>query len=122
MIRTIAVFLVACFLFTGCKKSSSDSSTVVEYQVIATNSSSISINYNNVLQQKVLVSANNSWTLDITISQKPYSAYIQASSNSPFSSITTDCTVNILVNGSVVKTATVSSNTTAVAEADYTVQ
>jgi hypothetical protein len=123
MIRTFAVFLVVCILSAGCKKSSSNSSNaVVEYQVVATNSSNIAISYNDVLEQKVLVSANNSWTFDIDISKKPYSAYIQASSSSPFSSITTTCTVNILVNGSVVKTTTVSSNTVAVAEAEYTVQ
>jgi hypothetical protein len=122
MIRTMAVFLAIFIFFTGCKKSSSDSSTVVEYQVTATNSSNIDITYNNTLGAKTLTSANNTWTYDITIPSKPYTAYIQASSTSPFSSVTTTCTVNILVNGTVVKTATVSSNTIAKAEAEYTVQ
>jgi hypothetical protein len=122
MIRTIVICMAAFISFAACNKSNSSSNTVIEYQVTTTNSSNIDISYNNVLQQKVLVSANNSWVFDVTISQKPFTAYIQASSTSPFSSITTTCTVTIFVNGSVAKTATVSSNTVAVAEAEYVVQ
>ena|SRR5664279_1545846 len=122
MKRIVAVSLIVFVLSAGCKKSSSSSSVTVEYQVATTNSSGIDISYNNVLGNKTQVSAQTSWVFDIDVSAKPYSAYIQASSSSPFSSIQTTCTVTILVNGGVVKTATVSSNTVAVAEADYTVQ
>ncbi|MEP6747881.1 MAG: hypothetical protein ABJB86_09145 [Bacteroidota bacterium] len=122
MIRSLAVLLVVFLFFTACKKSSSDSTTTIEYQVITTNSSSIEINYTNAAGTKTVADANSSWTFDVVNPQKPFSASIQASSKSPFSSVTTTCTVNILVNGSTVKTATVSSNTVAVAEADYTVQ
>jgi hypothetical protein len=122
MVRTIAVFLVIFVFLTGCNKSSSNSAAVIQYQVTATNSSGIDVVYNNVLQQKVQVSASNSWVFDITIAEKPFTAYIRASSTSPFSSVQTSCTVNILLNGTVVKTATVSSNTIAVAEAEYVVQ
>ena len=97
MIRTLAVFLAICILFNACKKSSSDSgTTTVECQITATNSSGIAISYNNVLEQKVLVNAQNSWSFDVIVDQKPFHAYIQGSSTSPFSSITSVCTVNIL--------------------------
>ncbi|GAC1432905.1 MAG: hypothetical protein NVSMB7_08670 [Chitinophagaceae bacterium] len=123
MTKMSAIFLGISVLFTACKKTSPASSTMaVEYQVTATNSSGIAISYNNVLEQKVLVNAQNSWVFDVTVGQKPFHAYIQASSTSPFSSVTSVCTVSILVNGNIVKTATVSSNTVAVAEAAYTVQ
>jgi hypothetical protein len=122
MLRTIAFFLVIFLLAAGCKKSSSDSTFTVEYQVTTTNSSSIAINYNNAIGDSILTNASSSWIYDLPGLQKPFKARIQASSSSPFSSIQTTCTVNILVNGGLVKTATVSSNTIAVAEADYTVQ
>lgn len=122
MIKGLAVFVISCTLFAGCKKSNSSSTTTVEYQVSATNSSTIDIDYNNAIGNKTETSATNSWVMDLTITQKPYTASIQASSTSPFSSIQTTCTVTILVNGNIEKTATVSSNTTAVAEADFTVQ
>jgi hypothetical protein len=121
MMRSIAALLVIFLFYTACKKSSSDSSTTVEYQVTTTNSSSIAIKYMNPAGDTTLVNAQTSFILDIN-PQKPFNSYIQASSSSPFSSITTTCTVNILVNGNIVKTATVSSNTIAVAEADYKVQ
>ncbi|HMC86532.1 MAG TPA: hypothetical protein VKI61_13485 [Chitinophagaceae bacterium] len=122
MKRMIAVSLIVFVLSAGCKKSSSNSSITVEYQVTTTNSSNIDISYNNVLGNKTQVNTQTSWVFDIIGPTKPYSAYIQASSSSPFSSIQTTCTVTILVNGGIVKTATASSNTIAVAEADYTVQ
>jgi len=84
MIRTLAVFLAICILFNACKKSSSDSgTTTVECQITATNSSGIAISYNNVLEQKVLVNAQNSWSFDVIVDQKPFH-------------ITSVCTVNIL--------------------------
>ena len=95
---------------------------MVQYQVTATNSSNIDISYNNVLGQKLQVSVKDSWTSDNLNPPTPYTAYIKASSAPPLGSVTTNCTVNILVNGAIVKTATVSSNTLAVAEATYTVQ
>src|SRR4051812_11900052 len=105
------------FLFAGCKKSSSDNSNAtVTYQVTATNSSGISISYNNVLENKIQVNAQNSWTMDVAISQKPFHAYVQAVSSSPTSSVQTTCTVSILVNGSVVKTASNTNGTAATAE------
>ncbi len=123
MIKAILTCLFAVVLFSTCKKSSgSGSATIVEYQVTTTNSSNIDIIYNNILGDKIPVSAKTDWVFDINGPSKPFTAYIQASSSSPFTSITTTCTVNILVNGSVVKTATVSSNTVAVAEAEFTVQ
>jgi hypothetical protein len=123
MIRTIVVCLVVALLFSTCKKSNSDNSTtIVEYQVTTTNSSNLDITYNNILGNKIPASAQNSWVFDIKGPTKPFTAYIQASSSSPFTSVTTTCTVNILVNGSVAKTTTVSSNTVAVAEAEYIVQ
>ncbi len=124
MKRMVAICMIAGLLFAACKKSSSDSggTTTVEYQVLTTNSSGISITYNNVLGNKVQVNAQNNFTFDVTVDTKPFDAYIQATSTSPFSSVTTSCTVNIVVNGSVAKTATVSSNTAAVAQAEYTVQ
>ena len=109
-------------LLANCKKSSSDGNTTVTYQVTATNSSGIAISYNNVLENKIPVNVQNSWTFDVIISQKPFHAYVQAISSSPTSSVVTTCTVNILVNGSVVKTATNSGSSTATAEAAYTVQ
>ena len=108
--------------FAACKKSNSDSSTTVTYQVTATNSSGIAISYNNVLENKIQVNAQNSWSFDVTISSKPFHAYVQAVSTSPTSTVQTTCTVNILVNGSVVKTASNTSGTAATAEAAYTVQ
>lgn len=122
MIKGLAVFVMGCTLLAGCKKSNSSSTTTVEYQVSATNSSTVDIDYNNAIGNKTETSATNNWVMDLTITQKPYNASIQASSTSPFSSIQTTCTVTILVNGTIEKTATVSSNTTAVAEADFTVQ
>jgi len=119
--RTSLVCLTILLLFSACKKSGS-TSTTVEYQVTATNSSNIAISYNNILGQKVQVNAQTSWSFDITDPQKPFTASVQGSSTSPFSSVQTTCTVNILVNGNVVKTATVSSNTVAVALAEYVVQ
>jgi hypothetical protein len=110
-------------LLTACKKSSSDNNTTtVTYQVTATNSSGIAISYNNVLENKIAVNAQNSWSFDVIISQKPFHAYLQAVSSSPTSSVQTTCTVNILVNGSVVKTASNTSGTAATAEAEFTVQ
>lgn len=110
-------------LFAGCKKSNSDSNgTTVTYQVTATNSSGIAISYNNVLENKIQVNAQNSFTIDVIISQKPFHAYVQAVSSSPTSSVQTTCTVSILVNGSVVKTASNTSGTAATAEAEFTVQ
>jgi hypothetical protein len=123
MKRTILICFCSALLFSACKKSNAgNSTTIVEYQVTATNSSNIDIFYNNILGNKIPVSAKTSWVFDITGPPKPFTAYVQASSSSPFTSITTTCTVNILVNGSVVKTATDSSNTVAVAEAQYIVQ
>jgi hypothetical protein len=123
MIKSILIFLSAFIFFASCnKKDSGSTTTVVEYQVSATNSSKIDIAYNNVLGNKLTVSALNSWALDITDPTKPYTAYVQASSSSPFSSVTTECTVTILVNGAVVKTTKVASNTVAVAEAEFVVQ
>jgi hypothetical protein len=122
MVRTLVICVASFILFSACNKSSSNATTTVEYQVSATNSSNIDINYNNVLGNKISVSAQNSWVFDVVIDKKPFTAYIQAASASPFSSITTTCTVNILVNGTIVKTATISSNTVATAEAEYTVQ
>jgi hypothetical protein len=111
-------------LLTACKKSDSDntSTATVTYQVTATNSSGIAISYNNVLENKIAVNAQNSWTFDVIISQKPFHAYLQAISTSPTSSVQTTCTVNILVNGSVVKTASNTSSAAATAEAEFTVQ
>jgi hypothetical protein len=112
-------------LFAACKKSSSDNNTTVTYQVTATNSSTIAINYNNALENKIPLNAQNSWTYDVTISQKPFHAYLQAVSSSPTSSVQTTCTVSILVNGSVVKTASNTStagSNSATAEAEFTVQ
>ena len=122
MVRTLVICLAAFFFFSDCNKSSSSSNTTVEYQVTTTNSSKIDITYNNVLGNKISLSAQNSWVFDIVIDKKPFTAYIQAASTSPFSSVTTSCTVNILVNGAIVKTATISSNTVANAEAEYTIQ
>ena len=122
MVKTLVICITAFLFFSACNKSSSDSTTRVEYQVTATNSSKIDIDYNNVLGNKISTSAQNSWVFDVVIDKKPFTAYIQAASASPFSSVTTTCTVNILVNGSIVKTTTVSSNTVATAEAEYTVQ
>lgn len=117
-------FLLAgmIFLFAACKKSGSDNATTVTYQVSATNSSGISISYNNVLENKIQVNAQNSWTIDVIVAQKPFHASLQAVSNSPTSAVQTTCTVNILVNGSVVKTASNTSGTAATAEAEFTVQ
>lgn len=122
MVRTFVICVVAFIFSSACNKSNSSSTTTVEYQVTATNSSNIDINYNNVLGNKISSSAQNSWVFDVIVDKKPFPAYIQAASSSPFSSITTACTVNILVNGAIVKTATISSNTVATAEAEYTVQ
>ena len=119
MIKTVAFVFILGLSMIACNKKSSDSTTVIEYQVSATNSSSIAISYNNVLEQKVMVNAQNSWVFDVTVDQKPFHAYIQASSISPTSTVQTKCIVTILVNGSPVKADTVSSNTTAVAEAEY---
>src|SRR5450432_3780159 len=114
MSKLFAACIISFLLFIGCKKSNSASSVTVEYQVTTTNSSNIDISYNNVLGNKTQVNAQTSWVFDIIGPTKPYSAYIQASSSSPFSSIQTTCTVKILVNGGIVKTATASSNTIAV--------
>jgi hypothetical protein len=122
MIKRILFFLSAVIFFASCNKKEASTTTVVEYQVVATNSTKIDIDYNNVLGNKLTVSALNSWVLDITDPPKPYTAYVKASSSSPFSSVTTECTVSILVNGAVVKTAKVSSNSVAVAEAEFVVQ
>jgi hypothetical protein len=115
----IAVLFLA--LFTGCNKSGSGTTTV-EYQVATTNSSSIDISYTNAAGTKTQLNTTTSWVFDIVNPTRPFAASIQASSHSPFSSITTTCTVTVLVNGSVVKTNTSSSNTIAVAEADYNLQ
>jgi hypothetical protein len=123
MIKAIVICLASALLLSACKKSNSNNNTtIVEYQVTTTNSSNIDIIYHNIVGNKIPTSAKDSWVFDVSGPTKPFIAYIKASSASPFSSVTTTCTVNILVNGSVVKTATVSSNTVAVAEAEYTVQ
>lgn len=109
-------------LLGACKKASTSGTTTVTYQVTATNSSGIAITYNNVLENKIQVNAQNNWSFDVVISQKPFHAYVQAVSSSPTSSVQTTCTVNILVNGSMVKTAANTSGTAATAEAEYTVQ
>lgn len=115
------IFLLVTFV--GCKKSNSGSGSLsVEYQVNATNSSGLSAEYNNVLGNRITITAQNSYSYDLTVDQKPFTAYVKGSSTSPFSSVTSVCTVNILVNGAIVKTATVSSNTLAVAEATYIIQ
>jgi hypothetical protein len=123
MRKTFLLAGMIVLLLTACKKSSSDNGTsTVTYQVTATNSSGIAVTYNNVLENKVQVNAQNSWTMDVVISQKPFHAYVQAVSSSPTSSVQTTCTVSILVNGSVVKTANVTSGTAATALAEFTVQ
>ena len=122
MSRRLICCVAAFFFFTACKKDD-DKSTTVLYQVVAMNSSKIDITYNNVLGNKIVTSAQNNWTLDIpNPSSKPFTAYIQAASTSPFSSVKTACTVNIIVNGAVVKTVADSSNTVAVVTAEYVVQ
>ena len=118
----MTIICLCAVLFAGACKKSGSTTTVVEYQVSATNSSNIEISYNNIIGSKVVTNAQTSWVFDITDPQKPFTASVQGSSTSPFSSVQTSCTVNILVNGNVVKTATVSSNTVAVAKAEYIVQ
>ena len=122
MIKTIFFCITMSLFITACSKKSTSNTTSVDYQVVATNSSMINIIYNNVLGNKVSTSSQNSWTFNIPNVTKPFTAYIQAASNSPFTSVTTECTVTILVNGSVVKTATISSNTIATAEAEFVIQ
>ena len=114
---TTFVFLIACN-----KKKDDNTSTVVVYQVTATNSTKIDITYNNALGNKIIVTAKDSWTFEIDNPVKPFNAYVQAVSSSPFSSVTTSCTATILVNGSIVKTIEASSNTSATAEAESTIQ
>ncbi len=123
MRKTLWLAGAVLLFLAACKKSSSDNhNNSVTYQVTATNSSGISISYNNVLENKIQVNAQNSWTLDVVNSPKPFHAYLQAVSTSPTSSVQTTCTVSILVNGSVVKTATNTSGTSATTEAEFTVQ
>lgn len=114
--------LSGMLLLAACKKTSTNDTTTVTYQVTATNSSNIAITYNNVLENKIQLNAQNNWSFDVVLSQKPFHAYVQAVSTSPTSSVQTTCAVNILVNGSVVKTASNTSGTAATAEAAYTVQ
>ena len=73
MRKTFLLAGMIVLLLTACKKSSSDNgSSTVTYQVTATNSSGIAITYNNVLENKVQVNAQSSWTMDVVISQKPF--------------------------------------------------
>lgn len=122
MIKAIFICFAPFVFCTACNKKNYAGTTTVEYQVVVTNSSKIDITYNNVLGNKIMVTAQDGWTFDITDVKKPFTAYIQAASTSPFSSVTTTSTVNILVNGSIVKTDTASSNTVATAEAEYILQ
>jgi len=118
----ITLFCLSVFMIASCNKKDETGTTTVEYQVIATNSSSIAITYSNVVGNKITTSAQNSWTINVINPPKPYGASIEAASTSPFSSVTTSCTVNILVNGAVVKTDTKTSNGVATAAATFTVE
>jgi len=121
MIKRIFIYTAAFFFLTACNKKDDVSTTVIRYQVAATNSSKIDITYNNAIGNKITLIGKDSWVFEITNPPRPFTSYLKAVSTSPFGSVTTECTVNILVNGSVVKTATVSGNPEAVAEAEYIV-
>ena len=64
--------------------------------------------YNNAIGNEIPLIGKDTWTFEITNSPKPFTSCLKDISTSPFGSGITECTVNILVNGSVVKTATVS--------------
>lgn len=122
--RKLFIFFLSLFFLASCNKkdSTGNGTTVVQYQVTAINSSSIAVQYNNVLGQKVSLNVQSGWVFDITVDQKPFQAYLQGISSSPTSTVQTSCTVNILVNGQVVKTNSAANNGNATAEAQYTVQ
>jgi len=122
MSKGIFIYTVAFFFLTACNKKNDTGTTVIQYQVIATNSSKIDIIYNNAIGNKITVIGKDNWALDITNPPKPFAAYLKATSTSPFGSVTTGCTVNILVNGSLMKTVTISGNPEAVAETEYRVE
>ena len=122
MTRTIICCIVLFTLLGACNKKADNNTVTVEYQAIATNSSQIDITYNNVLGNKIVTSGKDAWTFQIPNPTKPFTAYLKGESTSPFSSVTTSLTVNIVVNGSVVKTLTTTSNTIAVAEIEYVIQ
>ena len=121
MRRMTAVVIFFFIAVMACSKKSTPTA-MVQYQVTATNSANIDINYTNVAGQKIQVSAKDTWTSDKLNPPTPFTAHIQASSAPPLGSVTTTCTVNILVNGTIAKTATASSNTLAVAEAEFVAQ
>ena len=122
MTRTILFCLALLTLLGACNKKSENNTVTVEYQAFAANSSKLDITYNNVVGNKIVTSAKDAWDFQIPNPTKPFTAYLKAESSSPFSSVTTSLTVNIVVNGSIVKTLTTTSNTIAVAEIEFVIQ
>jgi hypothetical protein len=123
MKKTIFNFLLLTLLFISCNKSTSSGGKSVEYQVTATNYSQITVAYNNENEQYVSGSYQSGWKYTFTTTKKPFTTLVRAISlSSSVGTLTTTCTIKILVDGVVVKTESLSNATAADVTAQYVIQ
>jgi hypothetical protein len=122
--KTYTLSLILLMIFGACSKSNSSSdASQVEYQVTATNSTGITVAYNNENEQYVSGSYQSGWTYKFTTTKKPFTTNVRAL---PYNTINISAnisvTVKILVNGNIVKTETATGTGSADVEAQYIIQ
>ena len=123
MKKPIFYLIVLSVLFLSCNKSTSSGGKSVEYQVTATNYSQITVAYNNENEQYVSGSYQSGWKYNFTTAKKPFTTLVRAISlSSSVGTLSTTCTIKILVDGVVVKTETLSNTVAADITAQFVIQ
>ena len=102
------IFFIIFFATFSCKKNNTSKNTTVEYQMTIVERQDIAIlmTYNDQNGSPITGTYLSGWKQKVTVSNKPYTAYLRANYPNVCSGCYLNATLKILVDGIVVKEQT----------------
>jgi len=108
MIKNLLFTILITTLLFACSKSNSSNgypdNNTIEYRLTATNATNISVVYDDIAGQGIIVpNISSGWSISFTINYKPYVAFLSATADPINAGLNVTVNLKILVNGTVAK-------------------